>query len=198
MMAANLTTEIKSWYAIHTNPREEDRAESNLTAWGVETCCPKLKDVRADNFTGRTFPVINHMFPRYIFAHFNAAAMLHKVRFTRGVRNVVTVGDVPARVEDEIIELLRERMSPDGLIMQQDEFDDGDEVYLKAGPFKGFTGVFNSRLTGTDRVLVLLDTVKFQGRLIIDKDLIEKRPSAVQAGVKIQPKKTRIAAASKA
>jgi len=198
MMSANVTTEIKSWYAIHTNPREEDRAQSNLTAWGVETCCPKLKDVRADNFTGRTFHVVNHMFPRYIFARFNAEGMLHKVRFTRGVRNVVTVGDVPARVEDEIINLLRSRMAPDGLIMQQDEFDEGDEVYLKAGPFKGFTGVFDSRLTGTDRVLVLLDTVKFQGRLIIEKDLIEKRPPTVQPGVKIQPKRERMAASPKA
>lgn len=180
MINRNVTTEIKSWYAIHTNPREEDRAHSNLNAWGVETCCPKLKTVRTLNFTGRTIQVIEHMFPRYIFARFNAETMLHKVRFTRGVRNVVMIGDVPARVENEIIAVLRSRMSPDGLIAYQDEFDEGDEVYLKAGPFKGFTGVFNSRLTGSDRVMILLDTVRFQGRLIIDKDLIEKRPPVVR------------------
>lgn len=173
-------TKIKSWYAIHTNPREEDRAHSNLSAWGVETCCPKLKSVRTLNFTGRAVQVIEHMFPRYIFARFNSDAMLHKVRFTRGVRNVVMIGDVPARVDDEIIAVLRSRMSPDGLITHQDEFDEGDEVYLKAGPFKGFTGVFNSRLTGSDRVTILLDTVRFQGRLIIDKALIEKRPPVVR------------------
>jgi transcriptional antiterminator RfaH len=183
MINRNLTMEIKSWYAIHTNPREEDRAHSNLSAWGVETCCPKLKSVRSLNFTGRTVQVIDHLFPRYIFARFNADAMLHKVRFTRGVRNVVMIGDVPARVEDEIIDLLRSRMSPDGLITPQDEFDEGDEVYLKAGPFKGFTGVFNSRLTGSERVMILLDTVRFQGRLIIDKALIEKRPPVVRTGL---------------
>jgi transcription antitermination factor NusG len=127
--------------------------------------------------------VIDHMFPRYIFARFNADAMLHKVRFTRGVWNVVMIGDVPARVDDEIIDLLRSRMSPDGLITYQDEFDEGDEVYLKAGPFKGFTGVFNSRLTGSDRVLILLDTVRFQGRLIIDKALIEKRQPVLRARI---------------
>jgi transcriptional antiterminator RfaH len=180
MIDSNLTTEIKSWYAIHTNPREEDRAHSNLSAWGVETYCPKLKRVRTLNFTGCTVQVIDHMFPRYIFARFNAEAMLHKVRFTRGVRNVVMIGDVPARVEDDIIDILRSRMSPDGLITH-DEFDEGDEVYLKAGPFKGFTGVFNSQLTGSDRVMILLDTVKFQGRLIINKDLIEKRLPVVRA-----------------
>jgi transcriptional antiterminator RfaH len=173
-MDSDITIGIENWYAIHTHPREEDRAHFNLCAWGVETCCPKLKNVRPHTFTGRTVQVINHMFPSYIFARFNAEAMLHKVRFTRGVRNVVTIGDVPARVDDEIIQLLRSCMSPEGLITRQDELDDGDEVYLKAGPFKGFTGVFNSRLTGTDRVMILLDNVKFQSRLIINRDLVGK------------------------
>lgn len=186
MTNCNPMTESKSWYAVHTNARDEDRAESNLSAWGVETCCPKLKCVRTLNFTGRAVQVIEHMFPRYIFARFNAETMLHKVRFTRGVRNVVMIGDVPARVEDEIIDVLRSRMSPDGLITQ-DEFDEGDEVYLKAGPFKGFTGVFNSRLTGNDRVTILLDTVRFQGRLIIDVALIEKRPPVLRAGPEATP-----------
>jgi len=186
MTNRNPTTESKSWYAIHTKARDEDRAQSNLSAWGLETCCPKLKCVCTLNFTGRAVQVIEHMFPRYIFARFNAENIL-KVRFTRGVRNVVMIGDVPARVEDEIIDVLRSRMSPDGLITQQDEFDEGDEVYLKAGPFKGFTGVFNSRLTGNDRVTILLDTVRFQGRLIIDKVLIEKRPPVLRAGPEAPP-----------
>jgi len=177
-MGTDLTMGIASWYAIHTHPREEDRAHFNLNAWGVETCCPKLKKFRSDSFTGRVVQVIKHMFPSYIFARFNAENMLHKVRFTRGVKNVVTIGDVPARLEDEIIELLRSRMSPDGLITRHDEFDEGDEVYLKAGPFKGFTGVFNSRLTGSDRVMILLDAVRFQGHLIINKDLVGKKPAA--------------------
>lgn len=165
----------RQWYAVHTHPREEDRANFNLIAWGIETCCPKIKSVRTHTFTGREAHAIKHMFPSYIFARFDAGSMLHNVRFTRGVRNVVTVGDVPARIDDGIIDLLRSRISEDGLITLLDEFDEGDEVYLKAGPFRGFTGVFNSRLKGSERVMVLLTTVNFQGCLIIDRGLVGKR-----------------------
>lgn len=183
------------WYAIHTHAREEDRADLNLRAWGVETCCPKLKTVRPQAFTGRSIHVIKHMFPCYIFACFDAEAMLHKVCYTRGVRSVVTVGNVPARVDDEIIEHLRSRMSQDGVIKLQDEFDVGDEVYLKAGPLNGFTGVFNSRLKGNDRVVILLTAVNFQGRLIIDKEMVAKRQPAAQSGAKTTLRRPRAAAA---
>jgi len=63
-------------------------------------------------------------------------------------------------------------VTPEGFITLQDEFEDGDEVYLKEGPFKGFTGVFNARLKSSDRVTILLTAVNFQGRLIIDKEMV--------------------------
>lgn len=183
-----------SWYAIHTHAREEDRADQNLRAWGVETCCPKIKIVRPHGFTGRPVKVVKHMFPSYIFAYFDAKTMLHKVCFTRGIRTVVTAGNVPARVDDEIIESLRSRMSEDGLITLQDDLDAGDEVYLKGGPFSGFTGVFNSKLKGSDRVMILLTAVNFQGRVIIDKEMVAKRhPPSAQPGAKATLKKARAA-----
>jgi transcriptional antiterminator RfaH len=166
------TEGIERWYAIHTKAREEDRAHGNLDAWGVETFCPKIKHLSTHAFTGRPVRAIKHMFPRYIFAYFDAETMLHKIRFTRGIHSVVTVGRVPAHVDDEIIELLRSRVTPEGFITLQDEFEDGDEVYLKEGPFKGFTGVFNARLKSSDRVTILLTAVNFQGRLIIDKEMV--------------------------
>ncbi len=180
-----------SWYAIHTHRREENRVFLNLHAWGIETCCPKLKNIRTHTFTDRAVSVIRHMFPCYVFARFDAETMLHKVRFTRGVRNVVSLGNVPARVDDEVIDLLRSRMSEDGLITLQEEFNDGDEVYLKAGPFNGFIGVFNSKMKDSDRVMILLTTVNFEGRLIIDKKMIAKRTPAVSTScAKMLPKRT--------
>lgn len=198
-MGNELKVGAMPWYAIHTHAREEDRADLNLRAWGVETCCPKLMSVRSHAFTGRAVHVIKPMFPSYILARFDAETMLHKVCFTRGVRSVVTAGNDPAHVEDEIIERLRSRMSKDGLITLLDELDAGDEVYLKAGPLKGFTGVFNSKQKGSDRVMILLTAVNFQGRLIIDKEMVAKRqPAAAQPGAKTTPKRIRAAGASPA
>lgn len=32
---------VPQWYVVHTNPKQEDRAYSNLRCWGVETLHPK-------------------------------------------------------------------------------------------------------------------------------------------------------------
>ena len=38
--------DIPFWYAIHTHPKQENRAESNLQAWNVETFIPRIRDCR--------------------------------------------------------------------------------------------------------------------------------------------------------
>lgn len=88
---------------MQTDALQEDRAAENLNAWGVETFAPKYKERRSNAFTGR--PVYTRsLFPRYMFARFDAARMLRKVWFTRGVAKVVGFGDGPSPVDDEILE----------------------------------------------------------------------------------------------
>ena len=39
------TSDSPLWYAVYTKPKEEERAESNLRAWGVKTLMPKFKEL---------------------------------------------------------------------------------------------------------------------------------------------------------
>ena len=94
------------WYAVHTHSLQEERATENLNAWGVETFAPKYKERRVNPYTGRPTYFTRSLFPRYVFARFEAGPMLRKVWFTRGVSQVVGFGDGPVPVEDEIIELI--------------------------------------------------------------------------------------------
>ena len=77
------------WYVVHTKSRQEERANSNLQAWGVETLNPKVKTRRYNQFIGTPLHISQPLFPRYIFARFNADKQLSKIWFTRGVQNVV-------------------------------------------------------------------------------------------------------------
>jgi transcriptional antiterminator RfaH len=95
--------EDRQWYVLHTKPKQEERANSNLAAWGVETLHPKLKARRYNEFTGKPTYITQPLFPRYLFAKFNAGEQLSKILFTRGVHNVVCFGDSPASVSEEII-----------------------------------------------------------------------------------------------
>src|SRR5687767_2301626 len=145
-----------SWYVIHTKPKQEARADSNLAAWDVETFNPKVKEWRRNNFTGKLSLVVNSLFTNYIFARFRADSLLHKVCFTRGVHRVVSFGDAPKAVDDEIIALIHSREDADGFVRTEDELVEGDRVIVKDGPLKDFVGVFQKEMGAADRVVLLL------------------------------------------
>jgi transcriptional antiterminator RfaH len=159
-----------SWYAIHTKPKEENRAGDNLHAWNVETFTPQIRERRCNRFAVKPTYWNKPLFPRYIFARF-AASMLHKVRFTRGVQNIVEFGHVPAQIDNEIIEIIKARME-NGFVKIDDEFKAGDEVIIKDGPLKSFVGIFKHQVGSTDRVQIMLTAVSYQPRIVVNRDII--------------------------
>jgi transcriptional antiterminator RfaH len=160
------------WYAIHTQARDEIRAESNLMAWKVETFAPKLKESRYRH--GVLFEMVKPLFPRYIFARFNAEEMLHKVRFTRGVSSVVSFGGSPVPVEDQIIDLIKVQRDEEGFISIGETLKAGDVVRIKDGPLKNMLGIFEYGVKHSDRVMLLLTTINYQSHLMIDRTLVQR------------------------
>src|SRR5215216_522944 len=114
------------WYAIHTKTRQEERATNNLRAWQVQTLAPKIKERCYNESLGKVTYQVKPLFPGYIFARFKPDDLLHKVRFTRGVNNVVSVGGKPAPIDDEIIEIILARSGTDGLVYLREQLRPGD------------------------------------------------------------------------
>lgn len=165
---------ILSWYVVHTHPKQEERTAINLQSWGMETLSPKLQVSRCNEFSGRVTRLVKPMFPSYIFARFKFAESLHRVRFTRGVTNVVTFNDKPTPVEDEIVNLIRARIGADGFVKTSEDLKAGDEVVINHGRFHNFCGVFEREMQDTDRVRILLNTVSFQAHVVVDKVLVTR------------------------
>jgi len=166
--------DMSCWYAIHTNPNQEDRASSNLTAWNVEVFAPKIRERRYNQFTGTPSYVLRSLFSRYIFARFNSNDSLHKIHFTRGVHSVVSFGGTPSPVDDEIIAFIRSRVNEQWVLREGDDLTSGDTVLIEDGPLKGFTGIFERKTKATDRVLILLSAIKYQGRVFVSREVIRK------------------------
>lgn len=160
------------WYAIHTRPKEEDRAEMNLRAWQVQTFAPKLRALRASGYDGQS--VSKPLFPNYIFARFNANKQLHNINYTRGVQNVVSFGGSPVSVDEDVISLLQAKVGKDGFICRDEELEPGERVRINSGPFKSFVGIFKRKTKDKDRIRILLDTISCQSHLLIDREIVEK------------------------
>jgi transcriptional antiterminator RfaH len=166
------TTDDPFWYAVYTKPREEERAESNLRAWGVKTFMPKTMERGGSEIYRKA--KIRHLFPRYIFARFSCNSELHKVDYTRGVCGVVRFGDEPCPVDDIIIETIQSQVGQGGFIKFEESIQSGDQITIEAGPFKSLQGTVEREMSDCERLVVLLSSVSFQGRLMIEKALVKK------------------------
>jgi transcriptional antiterminator RfaH len=178
-MESNTEYSSLQWHAVHTKPRQEERAELNLKTLNVgtlnvETFLPRVRERRFDPATHQPVQVIKPLFPNYLFARFDTGSMLHKVWFTRGVYEVVSFGNKPAFVADEIITLIRLQMEADGFVKIGDEIALGDKVRIKGGPLNNFVGVFEKNASAAKRIKLLLSAVSYQCRIEVERDLVEK------------------------
>jgi len=160
------------WYAIHTKPLQEERTEQNLRAWRVETYAPRVWEGRS-KLSARAVGSSRPLFPRYIFARFDPELMCHKVTYTRGVSSVVTFGSEPAPIADEIIDLIKSR-EQDGFVRLAEEFEKGDPVVVTEGTFSNLKGLFVREMKDRERVMILLNEVRYQSHILIDRQFIKK------------------------
>ncbi|HEX7330762.1 MAG TPA: transcription termination/antitermination NusG family protein [Pyrinomonadaceae bacterium] len=162
------------WYVIYTRLKEEDRVDQNLTAWEVETFAPNIKRKQINPYSGKVTYFREPLFPRYLFARFNAEKMMHKVLYTRGVQRLVSFNNTPVQVDDEIIALIRSRIGDDGFVRLNDDLRPGDMVTVKKGSMSGITGVFDRTMNDQSRVMILLEAINYQGSIIVERDAVQR------------------------
>lgn len=155
------------WYAVQTKSKNEVRAEVNLRRWGVETLAPTIQERTRSRRASATYRVAP-LFPNYIFARFCADLLASKVRLTRGVRRVVGFGEAATPIDDQIIDLIRSRLSEDGCI-RLPEARQGDTVQIVSGPLASIAGVFEREMPARDRVVILLWTMGGDIRVHVPK-----------------------------
>lgn len=177
-MDGEKTGDNLQWFVIQAKPKQEDRANSNLKAWMVETFTPRLRERGCNKYTGEPSYITKHLFPRYIFARFDANNSLHKIHFTRGVHRVVSYGNKPAPVDDQIIDAIRSRVAADGYVKLNGDLQPGDEIMINNGPLRNFIGVFDRKINDTNRVMILLTTVSYQAHIVIERELVHVNKQA--------------------
>jgi transcription elongation factor/antiterminator RfaH len=170
MSSAN---DISCWYVVNTHPKQENRADMNLRAWGITMLNPKIREREYTPYSKIDKYVIKPLFPRYIFAQFSISK-LEKVQFTRGVYKIVSFGDSPTHIDDEIISEIQSRIGDGGYIKVAEELAPGDRVVITYGPMATFRGIFVSKACADDRVRILLETLSYQAHLEIERGAIKK------------------------
>lgn len=146
---------MEHWYALYTKPRKELQVKSHLQAQGIETYLPTVRrKVRR-----RDRPKRKVYFPCYLFALLDFDTIPRSsIAWMPGIRRIVSFGNQPAIVADEIVELIRSRLEGVEEITYG-EFKKGDRVRIQTGPLRELEAVFDEPLSSEDRVRVLLDVM---------------------------------------
>ena len=118
--------------------------------------------------------VTGPLFPCYIFARFDFGQSGRLVRYARSVTNIVSFGGKPAVVEESIIKAILDHCEKDVVTIQAPEFKPGDQVKIQEGPLRGLLGIFQRELSGSERVVILLQSLGMGARVEVSKEHLEK------------------------
>jgi transcription antitermination factor NusG len=148
-------SDCERWYAVHTLPFAEARAEGQLHRQGFRTFQPKRhKTVRHARRLNR---VEAPYFPRYLFMVLDLARhQWRSVNGTFGVSRLLMRGDRPHPVPRGVVEALIAAADTRGILQLGGKLRVGGPVRLMAGPFAEQLAILD-HLDDSGRVRVLLD-----------------------------------------
>jgi transcriptional antiterminator RfaH len=158
------------WYLIQCKPRQDSRAEENLTRQAFKCYRPTHNIERIQR--GRRVTSLESLFPGYLFIQLDQLNdNWHPIRSTRGVNQLVTFGKQPIAVADELIDQLKQRLSekPQEPVL----LEPGDRVRINSGSYKELEAIFLSR-DGAERIVILLQLLHREHTLSIPISAIEK------------------------
>jgi len=162
----------KLWYVVRTKGGNEHRANQNLLNQEIETFLPLFRGYEYRN--GRMMETIKPLFPNYLFAKLDIGFHYNKVKWTRGVSRILGNREGPIPISEKVVETIQRRIGKDNLIELEDQIREGDLVQITSGPLKDLIGVFQKRMSGKDRVKILLNLIGVDVPVQISKHQIEK------------------------
>jgi len=146
---------MTNWYVIRSKLNKEELLHQQLILRQVETYYPCIR-VRPVN--PRSLKVKPY-FPGYLFIRVNLNIhAISSLQWIPGALGLVSFGAEPASVGNDLLEEIRRKVNRINAVNAGllEGLKHGDPVTIHSGPFAGYRGIFDSRLTGQERVRVLL------------------------------------------
>ena len=147
---------VISWYVIHTKPRQEQRALTNLEQQGYQCYLPMITLEKLGR--GRLNVVKEPLFPRYLFICLDNSRHGENwapIRSTIGVSSLVTFGSTLAKIDAGLIALLQAQQD-DLSAAPERLFHQGEVLLVSDGAFAGLEAVYQMQ-SGDNRAMVFIE-----------------------------------------
>ena len=172
MTESHIINNDNSWWVVQTKPQAEFIAIKHLENQNMATYCPlfKKETIRGHKIKIKAYP----LFPRYVFVKANSSAQknIHVIRSTIGVKQLLKIGEDPAKVSCQLINELRQ-MESERLNETKSHFKTGENVRIKTGLYKDIDAIYQMD-EGMNRAIVLISIINKETPLLIDKKALKK------------------------
>lgn len=156
---------MDSWFLVQTKSKQEMRAQENLQRQGLGTFCPLVQVEKL--YAGRRKIMQEVLFPNYLFVQFDQTVFpAMAINHTRGVNSLVSFGQYPTQIPDQLIQQLQQRFETNRPELISNLPEKGDRLQVLDGPFRGLNAVF-SQIDGDSRAVVLLTILKQKVRAVL-------------------------------
>lgn len=163
---------MSNWYLIHTKIRQERMALDHLERQGFECFLPLI---RAEKLRRGALQVVQEpLFPRYLFIRLGTGLESQSwapIRSTIGVSRLVSFGQVPAKIDDELVAELRAQSEASEVVLRH--FEPGEQVVVTDGPFVGVEAIYQMP-DAEGRVMLLLNILSKQVKMTVSPASIRK------------------------
>ncbi len=163
------------WFIVSAKPKQEFLAEQSLRALGANTYLPLyLKKIKKEK---ERIEIITPLFGGYLFAQFSVVDLFHKVRYTRGVKNVLGNNECLWTITNQKVEDIKNREN-NGLVTlfpREVQFKNGDKIMIDEGAFDGWEGVFYEELPDCERAIIMLTNVSYTSKLVVLKKYLRHK-----------------------
>ncbi|MGI5824204.1 MAG: transcription termination/antitermination protein NusG [Bacillota bacterium] len=172
----------KEWFVIHTYSGYENKVKANLEK-RVETMnmedyifrviVPMEDEVSVKD--GQKKVVQRKVFPGYVLVEMDLTdTAWYVVRNTTGVTGFVGAGSKPVPLSEHEVEKILEDMGMNEKKQYKIDFEIGDTVRVKDGPFDGFVGTVQDVDTEKGKVKVLVSGFGRDTAVELDYPQVEK------------------------
>ena len=152
---------MDNWYVMHSKPRKEALIRERLRIQRVEVYLPSIRVKPVNPRARKEQP----FFPGYLFIHVDLEQIsISELRRLPGATGILCFGGEPATVGDSLIRTLQKQIEDitESNNHYVDRLKSGDWVVINDGPFANYKAMFDCRLSGQDRVRVLLELLQGQ------------------------------------
>jgi transcriptional antiterminator RfaH len=169
-----MTAEVSGlrWYVVQTQPHAEKKASEHLVRQGFAAYLPCYQKRR--RHARRVEVVSTPLFSRYLFIAMDVNVQRWRsIRSTIGVSQIVSRGDVPIPISDEVIAQIKAREDESGFVRldARPRFIRGEPIRILDGAFSSCHGLFEA-VTDVARVTVLLEFLGRKVRVVLEEDMV--------------------------